>query len=162
MTTASPNAYLRTKVMTASPAELRMMLFEGAIKFAEQAKTALEQREYEAAHNGLVRAQNIVMELINSLQPKHDPELCERLSALYTFVYQQLVSAGMQRQPELVEEALNLLRFERETWGMLLERLADENRRANKLQTTPDCDPPRATEGTAAESLIGGRVSVSG
>lgn len=163
MPTASPNAYLRTKVMTASPAELRMMLFEGAIKFAEQGKTALQQKDFEAAYNGLTRAQNIIMELINSLRPQNDPELCDRLSSLYTYVYKQLVAAGTERNAELVEEALQLLRFERETWSMLLDRLADENRRANGLQDMPDTPPPsHGAQPGNPSSLIGGRVSLQG
>jgi flagellar protein FliS len=162
MTDTTPNAYLRTKVMTAGPAELRLMLFDGAIKFAEQGKAGLEQADYEAAYAGLVRSQNIVMELINSLRPKHDPELCERLAALYTYVYNRLVAAVSERNAELVEEAIGLLRFERETWCMLIERLAQENRKANAMQETPEAAPPNQPQAGGPSSLVGGRVSVRG
>lgn len=162
MTETTPNAYLRTKVMTAGPAELRLMLFDGAIKFAEQGKAGLEQADYEAAYTGLARSQNIVMELINSLRPKHDPELCDRLAALYTYVYNRLVAAVSERKAELVEEAIGLLRFERETWCMLIERLAQENRKANAMQETPEAAPPQAGSSGGPTSLVGGRVSVRG
>jgi flagellar secretion chaperone FliS len=131
MPSAMPKTYLRTKVLTASPAELRLMLIDGAIRFAESGRDGLECQDYEAAYNGLTRAQSILLELINSLRPEQDPELCEKLTALYMFIYRQLVTASTDRQPEIVNEALGLLRFERETWVMLMERL--------KVQS-PDAD----------------------
>lgn len=148
--------------MTAGPAELRMMLFDGAIKFAEQGKAALGSGDLQAAYAALARSQNIVMELINGLHPKHDPELCSRLSALYTYIYNRLVAAVSERTAELVDEALGLLRFERETWAMLIERLAQENRKANAMQQTPDASPTLGSQQTACASLVGGRVSVRG
>lgn len=138
------------------------MLFDGAIKFAEQGKAGLEKEDFEAAFNGLVRAQNIVMELISSLRPQQDPELCERLSALYTYVYGRLVAAVSQRKAELVDEALGLLRFERETWSMLIERLAQENQKANAMQQTPEAMPRVGEPGGSAAALVGGRVSLQG
>lgn len=130
MADSSPNAYLRTKVMTASPGELRLMLIDGAIRFTEQARSGLEARDYEAVYVGVTRAQNIIMELINSLRPEHDETLCARLSGLYTFLYRRLIEASTQRDQGIIDEVLGLLRYERETWMQLLERLAQENRSA--------------------------------
>ena len=132
MTATTPNAYLKTKVMTASPAELRLMLFDGAIRFAEQARCGLERKDYEACYVGATRCQAILLELINSLKPEHDPELCERLASLYTFLYMQMVKATTERNAALVDEVLGLLRFERETWTMLMQRLADEGKSAQQ------------------------------
>lgn len=162
MTETTPNAYLRTKVMTAGPAELRLMLFDGAIKFAEQGKASLESKGFESAYTALSRAQNIVMELISSLRPKHDPELCERLSALYTYVYNRLVSAVTERRVDYVDEALGLLRFERETWSLLIERLAQENRKANAMLETPSATATHPGAQGDPSSLVGGRVSLQG
>lgn len=102
------------------------MLLDGAIKFAEQSRTAMEQRDFEGLYNALTRCQNVVMELINSLKPEHDPSLCERLSSLYTYIYTRLVSAAAERDPKLIAEAIDLLRFERETWVMLMARLVPD------------------------------------
>ena len=148
--------------MTASPAELRLMLFDGAIKFAEQGKVGLENSDFEAAYTGLSRSQNIVMELISSLRPKHDPELCDRLSSLYTYIYTRLVTALSERRIDLIDEALGLLRFERETWSMLIERMAQENRKANAMQQTPEAAPISPPQQSATSSLVGGRVSLQG
>jgi flagellar protein FliS len=113
--------------MTASPAELRLMLFDGAIRFAEQARAALERKDYESCYTGSTRCQAILMELINALKPDHDPELCERLAALYTFMYMQMVKATTERSVGIVDDVLRLLRYERETWVMLMQRLAEES-----------------------------------
>jgi flagellar secretion chaperone FliS len=140
-------AYLKTKVMTASPAELRLLLIDGAIRFAEQAKRGYEERNYEAAFEGTTKAQNILMELMNSLRPDQSPELCARLSSLYTFMYKSLVEASSTRETRLVDEVLSLLRFERETWQMCLEALARENASAAGMTTLPTERPAVSLRG---------------
>lgn len=134
---AGSQAYLRTKVMTASPAELRLMLLDGAIRFAEQAKRGYETKDYESSFEGTTKAQAIVLELLNALRPGQAPELCERLNALYTFLYRSLVEASMSKDAAKVEEVIGLLRFERETWSMCIDELARENRSAAGLQELP-------------------------
>jgi flagellar protein FliS len=115
--------YLRTKVFTATPEQLQLMLYDGAIRFAEQGKVALVQKNYEASYNALSRAQKIITELQCGL--KHDlaPELCGKLSALYNFVFRKLLEANVQHLVESVDEALSILRYQRETWVMLLDQL---------------------------------------
>ena len=67
MSNAVANPYLRTKIMTASSEELRLMLYEGAIKFTHQGIAAIEASEFENSYNSLMRAQKIVLELSTSL-----------------------------------------------------------------------------------------------
>ncbi|MBI1369114.1 MAG: flagellar export chaperone FliS [Planctomycetes bacterium] len=123
---ASPDAYLKTKVLTASPVELRLMLFDGAIKFCRQGRHALGQQKFEAMYNALTRAQNIVLELSNSLKHEHDPALCDKLTALYHYIYRRLVDANIGRDIAAVDETIKLLEYERETWVMLMKRLAED------------------------------------
>ena len=127
MQPSGSKTYLKTKIMTATPAELRLMLIEGAIRFSEQARNGLAEHNYEACYLGVTRAQDILLELINSLRPEHDRELCQRLSSLYTFMYTQLIRASTEKKLDLFDEVVGLLEFERETWTMLLEQLAREN-----------------------------------
>ncbi len=165
---ANANAYLRTKVMTASPAELRLMLFDGAIRYAEQAKAGLANRDYEAAYLGITRCQNILLELINALRPEHNPTLCEKLSALYTFMYTRLMKASSERNPALVDEVIQLLQYERETWSMLLERVAAENRSATqRMSETPEASSAAPAGNNKspqppAAPLVGATVSLRG
>jgi flagellar protein FliS len=171
MSSDKAKSYLRTKVLTATPAELRLMLFDGAIRFAELARKGLIDRQYEDAYVGVTRCQDILMELINTLRPEHDAELCKSLSGLYTFMFTRMMQASSDRKPEYVEEVLKLLRYERETWSMLLEKLAEENAAARCVSQTPQAEPSSADDGHAdsspmnperAQSLIGGRVSLRG
>jgi len=120
------NPYLKTKIMTASPEELRLMLYDGAIKFCRQAKLALEQSDFETSYNNLIRAQKIVLELSTSLKHDVDPALCDKLAALYTYIYRRLVDANMNRTMQEIDEAIKLLDYERQTWHMLMQKLAGD------------------------------------
>lgn len=123
MNPGGPNPYLRTKILTASPQELRLMLYDGAIKFSRQAADALTAEDYETAYGALMRAQKIVLELSSSLNHEVAPELCSKLSGLYTFIYKKLVEANFQRKIEPVQDALKILEYERETWQLLIEKI---------------------------------------
>ncbi|MEX0777795.1 MAG: flagellar export chaperone FliS [Phycisphaeraceae bacterium] len=136
MTPQGPNPYLRTKILTASPEELRLMLYEGAIRFCRQALPALQSKNFEASYNALMRAQKIVLELSTSLNPDVAPDLCERLGALYTYIYRKLVDANLERKPELVSEALRLLEYEKETWQMLMKKLVQGDTNLSGAQQT--------------------------
>jgi len=52
--------YLRAKVFTATPEQLQLMLYDGAIRFSEQARAAMDKKDYEASYNGISRAQKII------------------------------------------------------------------------------------------------------
>src|SRR5437879_5517479 len=104
--------YLRTKVLTATPEQLQLMLYDGAIRFADQARPALLKQDFEGSYNAISRAQKIIAELSASL--KHDvaPELCGKLSALYNFVYRKLIEANIDHTLAPVEDALEILRYQ--------------------------------------------------
>ena len=154
--------------MTASPAELRLMLFDGAIKFLEQGKEGLEKKDYEQSYNGISRCQAILIELLNSLQPQHAPELCQQLSSLYTFMYTRLVEASTERDVGKAEQVLELLRYERETWLLLMENLASENASgAAAADAVAEHTIPAAPGGDQAgrdkaATLVGGQASLQG
>jgi len=127
MSQSPVNPYLKTKVMTASPEELRLMLYEGAIKFCRVARDAVEADDFETSYNALMRSQKIVLELSTSLNHDAAPELCDKLAALYTYIYRLLVDANMQREVEPIDEAIKLLDYERETWQMLMQQITPDN-----------------------------------
>jgi flagellar secretion chaperone FliS len=140
--------YLRTKVLTATKEQLQLMLFDGAIRFADQGRAALEQKNFEASHKALTRAQQIVTELINALRTEVYPELCTKLAALYTYAHRHLVAANVNHKIEAVDEALKVLRYQRETWVMLMEQLTKA--RAN---TATAAAPPSEEAGTMEASI---------
>ncbi|MFN3691173.1 MAG: flagellar export chaperone FliS, partial [Fimbriimonadales bacterium] len=86
--------YLETAVETASPARLIVMLYDGAIRFINEALAAMRQRDYETKNAQLQRAQKILAELISSLDFDKGGEIAENLFRLYTYMYNQLVEAN--------------------------------------------------------------------
>jgi flagellar protein FliS len=116
--------YLRTRVLTATPEQLQMMLFDGVVRFGEQARIALERKDYEQTHNLIVRMQKILTELNGNLKHDLSPDLCGKLAALYNFAYRKLIEANIQHKMSSLDEALDVLKFQRETWSMLLAQLS--------------------------------------
>lgn len=120
------NAYLQTRVMSASPEELRLMLLDGAIKFAIQGRDGITSKDYNAVFAGLNSARDIVLELLTTIREDVNPELAANAKALYTFIYRQLVDGGYDKDLTKLNSAIELLQFERETWVMLMQQLASE------------------------------------
>ena len=115
--------YLRTKIFTATPEQLQLMLYDGALRFGEQARLALEKRNYEQSYNMISRVQKIITEMQSGL--KHDvaPDLCKKMSALYNYIFRKLVEANLEHTITALDEAMEILRYQRETWTMLMEQL---------------------------------------
>jgi flagellar protein FliS len=118
--------YLRTRVLTATPEQLQMMLYDGAVRFCEQAKVALQQKNYEQMCTGVTKAQSIVTELIATMRKDLQPELVSQLTAIYRYVYKRLIEVGMDHKIESLDEAINLLKYQRETWAMVLGQVGKE------------------------------------
>jgi flagellar protein FliS len=142
MNPQAAQSYLRTKVLTATPEQLQLMLFDGAIRFGEQARLALEKKNFEQSCHLLTRAQKIIHELNCSLKPDVDPKLCGHLAALYNFVYRKLVDANLHRTIKSLDEALAILKYQRDTWILLLEQLGKQKAsRAAQNVDVPAPDP---------------------
>jgi flagellar protein FliS len=125
MSNSAAQNYLRNTVMTASPEKLHLMLYDGAIRFCQQARDAVVRKDIEGSYRLLTRAQNIVLEMQNALKPSVDPVLCGRMSGLYSFIYRRLVEANIGKDLKALDDALRILQYQRETWVMLLDKLAD-------------------------------------
>lgn len=141
------------------------MLLDGAIRFSEQARAGLEEKNFERAYEGITRTQAILLELLNGLDPRHGDELCKRLSGLYTYMYTRLVAANSLRDVTIVEEVCKLLGYERETWVMLMDKLADENGQPGAATDSPAEAVPFSSSQDTREhtgTTSGTRLSVQG
>lgn len=125
MTSSTQAEYLRSAVLTATPEQLQMMLYDGAIRFATQAREALEHRRFDQSCELLLKAQRIVLELENGLRPEVAPSLCKQLGSLYRFIYRRLVDANTQQNVEAIDDALRILKHQRETWELVIQKLRD-------------------------------------
>lgn len=124
--TSTPNPYLRNQVLSAKPEELRLMLFDGAIRFLNTGRKGLESKNYDVSYTNIGKAQKIVLELSNSLNRNVMPDVTEKLSALYTYIYRLLIDASTTRETKHLDEAIRLLKYERETWAMLIEKATQQ------------------------------------
>jgi flagellar protein FliS len=138
---AGTTEYLRNQVLTASPEQLQMMLYDGAIRFARQGREAIERRDLEASYHLLTRAQRIVLEMLNGLQHEVNPQLCDKMAGLYTFIYRRLVDASVQKDTRPCDEALRILEYQRETWALFLDRLAQERGQISQTVTSEPAEP---------------------
>ncbi len=116
-------AYIETQILTARPEQLTLLLLDGAIRFAEQAKGHLAASNFDGSYQCLSKAEQIAMELMNSLRPESAPDLCRQQASLYLFIYQKLVEANMYRDAARIDEAVRVLQTLRETWILLIEKL---------------------------------------
>lgn len=89
--------YKTTQISTATPGQLVVMLYDGAIKFCKMAKLGIEQKNIETANNNLIKVQNIIQELKISLDMKAGGELSETLDALYEYMLRRLIEANMKK-----------------------------------------------------------------
>lgn len=145
MNATDANTYLKTRVLTASPEELRLLLLDGAIKFARQGREAIDRKDFEGIYNGVSQCRSIVAELVTSIRDDADPELAERIRSVYTFMFRELIDIGLNRDGPRLDRVIELLEYERETWALLMDKLARE-------RSTPAA-PAQSTVGRAALSL---------
>ncbi len=124
MQAAATGSYLATEVMTAPPQKLHLMLIEGAIRFAEKARQQRRAGEHEAACEALIRAQQIVAQILSGLNPAAAPTLVAKVAAVYVFAYRSLVEAGIARDETKLDGAIQALEAERTTWHQLCRKLA--------------------------------------
>jgi flagellar protein FliS len=117
------DAYKNASVNTASPGKLLIMLYDGLIRFLEQAKEAITAGQVETAHNKLIRCQDIVLELRSTLDHEKAPELCDNLAALYTFMYSKLVDANRTKDISHLSEIAPMIKELRDAFA-LAERQA--------------------------------------
>ena len=124
MNDASQNPYLRDAVMTATPEQLQLMLYDGCIRYALQARDAIKEKDYETSYEKLTRAQHIIVEMHDGLNHDVNPELCKRVASIYGFIYRKLIDACVNRDTQAIEDALKVLRVERETWQMIVDKVS--------------------------------------
>lgn len=120
---AIPAAYAQynnSKVLTASPAELTLMLYEGAIKFCNIAIMAVEKKDIQKAHMNIVKVENIINYLQSTLDTKYP--VSEDYDRIYTYLQQRLAQANIRKDPEILEEVCEHLRSVRDTWKEVMAK----------------------------------------
>ena len=111
--------YNNSKVLTASPAELTLMLYDVAIKFTNIAIMAIEKKDVEKAHNNIVKVEKIINEFRATLDSKY--EVSKDFDRVYVYMLQRLLEGNIKKDPEILEEVNTHLRSMRDTWKQVME-----------------------------------------
>lgn len=117
---ALPNAYAQfnkyntEKIMNASPGELTLLLYEGAIKFCNMAALGIEHKDIQKAHANIVKTENIIHYLRETLDMKYP--VAKHFEDIYVYLEKRLVDANVTKDKEILEEICTHLRSLRKTW----------------------------------------------
>ena len=112
--------YNNNKVLTASPAELTLLLYEGAIKFCNIAMIGIEEQDVQKAHENISKAEAIIEELQSTLNYSYP--VAQDFNNIYRYIYDLLVRANIHKSKEELEQALEELRGMRDTWKQVMKK----------------------------------------
>jgi flagellar protein FliS len=115
------NAYKNQQILTATPEELMMMLYNGAIRFVTESIQALEQGNWEKSHNANLRTQDIVKEFMSTLNMDYD--ISHDLFALYEYMNFRLVQGNLHKDKAQLEEVKTMLTELRATWMQAIKQV---------------------------------------
>ena len=112
--------YKNSKVLTAKPAELTLMLYDGAIKFCNMAVDGIASGDIEKAHNSITKAQRIIDYLRQTLDMKYP--VAQDFENIYSYLSRRLIEANLTKDPEILEELLTHLRSVRDNWKEVMKK----------------------------------------
>jgi flagellar secretion chaperone FliS len=110
--------YQQNSVLTASPGELTLMLYNGCLKFIHQAQKAMQEKNIEVKHINITKAQNILSELISTLN--YDYSISSEMKRLYDYMISRLIEANIKNDSLILKEIEELLTEFRDTWKEVL------------------------------------------
>ncbi|TAL32948.1 MAG: flagellar export chaperone FliS [Spirochaetes bacterium] len=122
--------YKRTEISTANQGKLIVMLYDGAIKFLNIAVENMNPRTYDVANNNIIKAQDIIAELIVSLNMEEGGEIAKNLLSLYVYFKKRLLEANIQKDAGMVAEVITHLKDLRESWDKISAKEARTDKHA--------------------------------
>lgn len=112
--------YSSTAVNTASPGELTLMLYNGCLRFINQAKKAIYDNNIESRNINIQKAQAIIQELIMTLNTNID--IADNMHKLYDYIYHRLMEANIQSDLSALEEVEGFIVEFRDTWKEVIKK----------------------------------------
>ena len=114
--------YQNAKIMTASPAELTLMLYDGAIKFGNIAILGMENNDPAKAHENIVKVEKIIQNFRDTLDRKY--AVSKDFENVYVYLLRRCHEANINKDPEIMEEVLRHLRSMRDNWKEVMKKVA--------------------------------------
>jgi flagellar protein FliS len=152
--------YQRVGVETADRGRLLLMLYEGALRFLRRARKALYDRDLEGANNNLLRAEDIVSELMASLDLENGGEIAGGLFRLYDYMYHLLLEANLKKDPQPLGQVETMLEELRDTWKEALGENGAPGATENAVRAFPGVPPE--VQGTEKPLIAEAKESYSG
>lgn len=125
------NQYKQTQITTANQGKLIVMLYDGAIKFLNIALDNMSPKTYDVVNNNIIKAQDIITELLLSLNMDEGGEISQNLFNLYMYFKRQLLDANMKKDPEIIKHILKLLKELRDAWDQISANEARSDKNIN-------------------------------
>jgi flagellar protein FliS len=155
--------YLESRVLTAPPERLHLIVVEAALRFAKIGAQALRDRKFDRSFASLSKARDCVNELMCSVQGDSQPELANRLKSLFLFCHRALLQADLEHEPRHADDAVRVLEIHRETWLELIGRLAQPGAQAAAAQAPATSSGPQtlgqpASGHSTSATPFGGRL----
>lgn len=129
--------YKKTAANTGSRGRILLMLYDGAIRFLEQSKVAMEQNRPDLKGARLTRAHAIISELNVTLDHEVAPELCQNLAALYRFMLDEITEANRHNDPQKITDVIELLTGLREAWDVAVSQTEGGGASSEALSSMP-------------------------
>jgi len=113
-------AYQQNSVQTATPGQLIIMLYDGAIRFTKAGIDGIKRRQYTTANTNLKKAQAIIHELTASLNP--EIPMSKDLARIYEYMLHNLIQANVKKDAQAAQEALTHLEELRDAWKQIMKQ----------------------------------------
>lgn len=167
MESSGTNSYLETEVLTATPQRLRLMLIQGALRFARQTLVYWEQGEADDAYEAATRCRGIVTELLITVKPSGE-QVNRQVASVYLYLFRTLTDALREQNADRLRDVIRVLDVEAETWNEVCQKFPhaltpDEVEEvqeitAGELQAIPPSDqsPARNLTGFDSARLLSG------
>ncbi|HOO72288.1 MAG TPA: flagellar export chaperone FliS [Spirochaetota bacterium] len=113
------NQYKETQITTANQGKLIVMLYDGAIKFLNIAIENMNPKTYDIVNSNIIKTQDIITELLLSLNMKEGGEISKSLFSLYMFFKKELLEANIKKDTEIIKNVVKMLKDLREAWDKI-------------------------------------------
>lgn len=128
--------YKKTEIQTANQGKLIVMLYEGALKFANAAIVAIDEKKYDIANNNITRTEDIVTELLVSLDYDKGGDIAKKLASIYIYINQQLLEANITKTVEPIKVVIGLMSDLKQSW----EQIASQTTETDKIDMNHSVD----------------------
>lgn len=119
------NKYKQTQIETAPKEQILLMLYDGAVRFLNQAKAGFAENDIEKIHNNIIKTQNILTEFQSTLDMENGGEFAKNLYGLYEYLNKRLMEANIKKRVDYLEEVLKHVTELRDTWREAVKKFRE-------------------------------------